>query len=388
MLRTKVGYSTEKNSFASGVETAKSASVGMKPKLAMLYTSVLNEPKEVVKGARSILKNVPIIGCTSSGMIMTNDGIIKSDDGFSGMMVFDDKAMKVGVACHKAGANAREIGRKVARAAVENANENYSPNYYYMVASPKEEEDYLLGIEDVIGTVPCFGGSAADDTVEGKWKIYCNDEIFDDGVAVAFFYTDKEIENVYTGAYRETDKSAVITQVENNRCLQMLNGKNALDVYKKWIKAKDEALSGGNLLVTAITHPLGVKDPLGKITLVRHPMAGNEDGSMNIGNHLAVGTAAVLLEATVDELIDSTKNTLQELRSKMDTKPAGFFLVHCGGRALGIGDRIDEVHANLVAEAKGVPFLTIFTFGEYGFAANNNNGCGGLMLSFSGFGEE
>ena len=196
MLRTKVGYSTEKNSFASGVETAKSASVGMKPKLAMLYTSVLNEPKEVVKGARSILKNVPIIGCTSSGMIMTNDGIIKSDDGFSGMMVFDDKAMKVGVACHKAGANAREIGRKVARAAVENANENYSPDYFYMVASPKEEEDYLLGIEDVIGTVPCFGGSAADDAVEGKWKIYCNDEIFDDGVAVAFFYTDKEKVNV------------------------------------------------------------------------------------------------------------------------------------------------------------------------------------------------
>ncbi len=388
MLKTNVGYSTQEDSFASGVETAKQATKGMKPKLAMLYTSVINDPKEVVKGARSVLRGVPIIGCTSSGMIMTNDGIIKSENGFSGMMTFDDKAMNIGVAGHPAGKNAREIGRKVAKEAVEAAGENYSPDYFYMVASPKEEEDYLLGIEDVIGTVPCFGGSAADDTVEGKWSIYCNDQIFSDGVAVAFFYTDKEVETVYTGAYQETDKMALITKVSNQRCLMELDGKKALDVYQKWVKAKEEEVTGGNLLATAILHPLGVKDPLGKITLVRHPMAGNTDGSMNIGSHLAEGTAVVLLENTVDDLIASTKVTLDEVNRRMDHKVAGLFLVHCGGRALGIGDRVDEVHQNLVKASKGAPFLTIFTFGEYGFAANNNNGCGGLMLSFTAFGEE
>ena len=50
-----------------------------------------------------------------------------------------------------------------------------------------------MGIQDVIGRVPMFGGSAADDNVEGKWKIICNDKVFSDGVAVAFFYTDNEI---------------------------------------------------------------------------------------------------------------------------------------------------------------------------------------------------
>ena len=28
-----------------------------------------------------------------------------------------------------------------------------------------------------------------------------------------------------------------------------------------------------------------------------------------------------------------------------------------------------------------------FTFGEYGFESDNNNTCGGLMLSFTGFSE-
>ncbi|HBK59811.1 MAG TPA: hypothetical protein DDZ84_03325 [Firmicutes bacterium] len=48
-----------------------------------------------------------------------------------------------------------------------------------------------------------------------------------------------------------------------------------------------DAVTGGNLLVTTIASPLGVKDRLGDLTATRHPMHGNEDGSMNIGNNLA-----------------------------------------------------------------------------------------------------
>ena len=40
-----------------------------------------------------------------------------------------------------------------------------------MVASPKEEEEYLMGIQDVIRRVSMFGGSAADDKVEENWSI-------------------------------------------------------------------------------------------------------------------------------------------------------------------------------------------------------------------------
>ena len=37
--------------------------------------------------------------------------------------------------------------------------------------------------------------------------------------------------------------------------------------------------------------------------------------------------------------------------------------------------------------AGDVPFLVKFTFGEYGFEADGNNTCGGLMLSYSAFGK-
>ena len=395
MLKTKVGYSTLKDSYAKGKEAAKNANVGMRPKLGMMYCSCNDDVEEVVSGAISSMKGAPVIGCTSSGMIMTNDGIIESEDGFAGLMSFDDKNMNIGVAAHKAGKNAREIGRKVARAAVENAGENYSPNYFYMVASPKEEEDYLMGIQDVIGRVPMFGGSAADDTVEGNWKIFCNDQVFSDGVAVAFFYTDNDIVTSYTGAYRDTENYGLITEVKNDRTLVKIDGVSALKKYADWIGKKPSELKGQNLLVASITKPLGVKDPLGNLTVVRHPMFGDDMGTktttddvINLGNKVVEKTAIVQLEATVDELIKSTKTTLKDVKSQLTTEPAGYFLVHCGGRKLGIGDRIDEVYKNLVEEARGVPFITVFTFGEYGYDEHSANICGGLMLSFTAFGEE
>ena len=395
MLKTKVGYSTLKDSYAKGKEAAKSANVGMRPKLGMMYCSCNDDVEEVVSGAMSSMKGAPIIGCTSSGMIITNDGIIESEDGFAGLMSFDDKNMNIGVAAHKAGKNAREIGRKVARQAVENAGENYSPNYFYMVASPKEEEDYLMGIQDVIGRVPMFGGSAADDTVEGNWKIFCNDQVFQDGVAVAFFYTDNDIVTSYTGAYRDTENYGLITEVKNDRTLVKIDGVSALKKYADWIGKKPSELKGQNLLVASITKPLGVKDPLGNLTVVRHPMFGDDMGTktttddvINLGNKVVEKTAIVQLEATVDELIKSTKTTLKDVKSQLSTEPAGYFLVHCGGRKLGIGDRIDEVYKNLVEEAHGVPFITVFTFGEYGYDEHSANICGGLMLSFTAFGEE
>ena len=129
--------------------------------------------------------------------------------------------------------------------------------------------------------------------------------------------------------------------------------------------------------------PLGVKDRLGDLVAIRHPMAGNSDLSMNIGNDLAENTAVIQMEASVDELIKSTSDTMKEINKKLEGNVGAYLLVHCGGRKLGIGDRIDEVAKALKKEAKGVPFMTIFTFGEYGSVDHGANTCGGLMLSFT-----
>lgn len=237
----------------------------------------------------------------------------------------------------------------------------------------------------VIGRVPFYGGSAADNSIAGEWKLYTDKGAFADGVAVAFFYTNKKMTNKFTGAYRETKDMGIITKVEGNRVLAEIDGVPAVRKYAEWRGIGTDTVMGGDLLVQTITSPLGVKDRLGDLVAIRHPMNGNDDLSMNIGNNLAEGTAVIRMEATVDELIDSTGNTLAALKEKMGAPAGAFHLVHCGGRRAGIDSRIDEVAKQLQKEAGDVPFIVEFTFGEYGFEADGLNTCGGLMLSFTGF---
>lgn len=364
MLKSKVSYSTNIDSFTAGLETSKEISKELsKSKIGFLYTSEKNNIKEVIKGIQSNFKG-PIIGGTSSDGIIIPEGFITSENGFVGMMALEDKNMTVGVACHESGKDARAIGRKVAIEAVENAKTTRAPAYFYMIASPKEEEEYLMGIQDVIGRVPMFGGSAADDKIEGNWKIICNDKIFTDGVAVAFFYADNEIVTKFTGAYRETNNIGLITEVKKDRTLVSIDGISALRKYANWTNTSPSSLTGNKLLEKSTTKPLGVKDPLGNLTVIRHPMFGNDmgtktttDDTITLGNKVVTGTAIIQLEATVDELIDSTGDTLKDVRRTLYTEPVAYILIHCSGRKLAIGERIAEVHKQLVKEAKGVPFI-------------------------------
>ena len=146
-------------------------------------------------------------------------------------------------------------------------------------------------------------------------------------------------------------------------------------------------MMGGNTLVETITAPLGVKDRLGKLVAIRHPMFANDDLSLNVGNNMSVNTAIIQMQGSVEQLINSTGDTMKKLNKKIDADVGAYLLVHCGGRRLGIGDRIDEVAKQLKKEAHGVPFMTIFTFGEYGTEDHGQNTAGGLMLSFTAFGK-
>lgn len=394
MLKSQVGYSTDIDDITAGkVSVAKTLKDLTDPKLYLLYTSEKNDISNVIKGITEEI-NCPIIGCTSSGGIIVPDGIVESENGFVGLLGLQDENLTVGLACHEAGKNPRAIGRKVAIQAVENAKTTRAPAYFYMVASPKEEEEYLMGIQDVIGRVPMFGGSAADDNVEGNWKIICNDKVFNDGVAVAFFYTDNEILTSYTGAYKETNNIGLITEVKNDRTLVSIDGISALRKYANWTNIAPSRLAGKKLLESSTTKPLGVKDPLGNLTVIRHPMFANDmgtktttDDTITLGNKVVEGTAIIQLETTIDDLINSTGNTLKNLRKNMYTEPAAYVLIHCGGRKLAIGDRLEEVYKQIVKEAKNTPFIMPFTFGEYGYDEHSANICGGLMLSFTAIGK-
>jgi len=384
MLIARTGNSIESNPAAAGKEAAAPLKeIAADLKMVFVYSGVQYDQNALLSALAAELPGVPLIGNTSFTGVITNDGYITGANGFVGVLGLSDPDMTVGVASLAKSGSARETGHKVAEKALKAAGRTDAPDYFYMVAPPGEEELYVKGISEVIGRVPFFGGSAADNTITGEWLLYTDDLVTADGIAVSFFYSSKAFANKYTGTYAETWKAGVITKVDQLRTLVEIDGVPAMQKYR----ASEEEIAGGNLLVYAITNPLGVKDRLGDLIAIRHPMNGNPDGSMAIGSNLSENTAVILMNGSVDGLIESTGKTLKELKEKISAAPGAYHLVHCGGRRAGIGDRIEEVVAELKKEAGEIPFITEFTFGEYGYEDDNNNTCGGLMLSFTAFGK-
>ena len=389
MLKSNTGSSVNPNAKQAGIEAAKKAKQGLDAvKLAFAYASADYDLDAMMEGIKEEFPDVPVIGNTSFTGVITPEGYISGEKGFLGILALSDEDLAMGVAAAPRGQESPfETGRKLAEDAMKAAGKATPPDYFYMVASPAEEEHYLKGITDVIGRVPFFGGSAADNEIAGKWSIYTDKIRFADGCAVAFFYTDNAFANQYTGAYHETNDVGVVTKMNGDRNIVEIDGKPALEKYAEWRGMDIGQVRGGDLLVASICSPLGVKDRLGDLVAIRHPMNGNDDNTINVGNKVAEKTAIIRMEATVDELIGSTGDTLKELKTKLPAKAGAYHLVHCGGRRAGIGDRIDEVADRLIKEADGVPFIAEFTFGEYGFEGDDRNTCGGLMLSFTALGE-
>lgn len=384
MLQAKVGSSTASDARTAGLEAASKALVPG-ARVAFVYSSCQYDQAPLLAGARAVLPDAALIGCTSFTGVLTPEGFITGKDGYVAIMAVADDEMRIGAAGSPKRGGARETGREVAKAALASAGTTERPAYFYMVAPPGEEEDYLKGIEDVIGRVPFFGGSAADNSVEGEWKVLFGDEAFSDGLAIALFFTDKAIGNFYGGEYRASGTAGIVTKTNGKRELVEIDGVPALERYAAWRGLDPDKLKGLTLLGETICHPLGVEDPLGDLVAIRHPMVGTDAHTMMLGSNVAPGTAVMLMDADPDALIASTGKAIKVVDERVGSKPGAYLLVHCGGRRGGIGDRIDEAWAEIKKAAGDTPFIGVFTFGEYGFEDWGANTCGGLMLSFAGF---
>ena len=117
------------------------------------------------------------------------------------------------------------------------------------------------------------------------------------------------------------------------------------------------------------------------------PFVMKELVSRGISQNIKNAKKLIQMQASVDELIEATGKTLKNVRTNLPCEAGAYLLIHSGERKLGINERIEEVAERLKKEAKGVPFLTVFTFGEYGTEDHGENTCGRLMLSFTGFGK-
>lgn len=379
MLKGKVEITIKETALAAGQNIAKIC-MGDSDKINFVFASPNYNPDEFIKGLKKHGSIDNLIGFSTRAML-TEDGCVVNEDGFAGLLSIEDENLVVGIAASEKKGSARDTARQVAKEALKNSNMEFAPDYFFMTASA-EEEQYLKGIQDVIGRIPVFGGSPA---TGDDYYIYCKDQAISNGVAVAFFYTDKEINTKYSAMYNETKRVGVVTKVNDKNLLVEINGQPAFDVYAKMLNKKPEDIKE-NILESYILNPLAIKDRLGDLASLRSLASVADDGSMLMGSQVAENTAVILMDKKKEDIVEDTATIMKFLKGTV-SKPASYLLLTNEARSFAVAEQRSELLSKVKAAVGDVPFIMPMTKAEYGYTDDQANSIGNLMMSFTVFEE-
>ncbi|MFX1519761.1 MAG: FIST signal transduction protein [Promethearchaeota archaeon] len=366
MLKVGVGYSTRANSTEAGTDAAKAALAkleGAKPTFTIAFCTVQYDEQAVVNAINSVIGEIPLWGGTSLGGVYTPDGFIEGPDGTVGVMVVSSPDIVLRVASIEVTGDGVSSGETAIKNAMEAAGKTVPPSLLLMISAIGVEEGIIRGLTNVIGSkaFPFVGGTSADNTIEGNWKQFDGKNVYSDRVVLGALYTDLRVGFSYGHGYKPV-KSGKVTKAEG-RTLYEIDGRPAAEVYSDWTGKSLDSIKGGQILSESFFEPFGV--PVKNDYRIVH--------MINVGDDRSITSAAVINEGEEVFLMNSKPNILIEETNKLFkralevgkiTTPGFGILVHCAGRRLALGDKIQQVVGQVKSNLPDAPFIGFNAFGE------------------------
>ncbi len=364
------------------------------PDYVILFSTVGYDSDTVLKEVKSLLPNTQIYGGTSLSGVLTKDGFHVGNKDSLSLLAVSSQEIKFGVG----GANidsftsAREAGKEAIKSAIKNAQkEGELPKVVLITAAPGNEEDILLGIEDVIGKdIPIVGGSSGDNDLTGKWKQFANDKIYSNGISLTAVFTDLKVGFAYEIGYLTTKNKGIITNA-TGRIIYEIDNKPAAEVYNEWTHGliSDNLKSGGEILSKTNLYPLVriMKSKSGEISYLSiHPASVNlPEKSLAVFANVNEGEEVLLVDGNWEMLLNRAQNTPRKALMSQDiAKGDGYFGVYtfCAGTLLTIPEEERHKMPLLINRALGgIPFIGTFTLGEQVFVPGVGNRHGNLISS-------
>lgn len=157
----------------------------------------------------------------------------------------------------------------------------------------------------------------------------------------------------------------------NENILYELDGKSALDLYKKYLGDQVEFLPGSALLF-----PLAIRPDLNSEPFVRTILSINDEKGMVFAGNVPEGWYAQLMKANFDRLVDGAGLAASFSKDSLGViEPDLAILVSCVGRRLVLDQRTEE-ELEVVRQVlgEGIPFAGFYSYGEIA-PLTSNVGC-------------
>ena len=341
------------------------------PSLGLIIATEHHDLQQLVARMRHHHPELAVIATTTSGGMFTEAQLVQGAS--VGVALVCDPLMDSGAAFAAFGDDSGRTAFEAARMAMSTAIEQADragelPDMVVLCGVPGAEEQLVDGVRSVVGdSVHLIGGTAADDTIAGRWQVAGPEGSGGQGVALLAVYSEQPPVSAHQCGYLPTTCSAVITS-GSGRVIQTLDHRPATVVYNEWLEeTMGTRLSTGSILdATALT-------PLGRITgqhagspiySLAHPAHAHADGSLELFAEIEPGQKIILLRGTRDALIQRAGRTMAAAMG--GDICSGALMTFCAGCSIAVSDRLSEVVEQVGIAASARPVLGWFTFGEQG----------------------
>jgi hypothetical protein len=299
-----------------------------------------------------------LLGCSTGGQIRNDDVI---DDEIAAVALrFERTRLKLACAQACNATQSRAAGETIGRAL---DGDKLTGIFVLSDGLNINGSELVAGITSVVGKRIALTGGLAGDGADFKETLVGGDAApRKHQVAAVGFYGDAvRVGCGSAGGWDEFGPRRRITRSVGN-VLHELDGKPALDLYKRYLGEEANGLPGSALLF-----PLRIHDPQAiEVELVRTVLAvDHEAKSMTFAGDMPEGWVAQLMRGNLDRLAAGAAEAARQAVNGAGHGDSVAILVSCIGRRLLMGQRItDEVEAAGLELGGRVRRLGFYSYGE------------------------
>jgi len=365
MIRSNTGVSNNPDAFSAGAEACKKALTGIETgaELIVVFSTVAYDQGELLRGVRSISKEIALVGCSDAGEIVTSGPLSKNVVVLA--IVADNIEFTVGVG-EGTDKDSFSAGKEAAKAVVAKAKTPPSLFMMFLDGLAENGAAAVRGVQAVLGDkFPIVGGSAGDDFLFKKTYEYHNDKVLTNAVVGIGFSGDFSFGVGARHGWEPVGLPMKVTKSQGGKLLEV-NGRPALCVYEDYFGRKAEELIKEPIAKMAYTYPLGMSVPGSSELLIRDVVLANDKGEITCAAEIPQGSDIRLMLGDSKKAIAAAKEVAQSVLLQLNgAEPKVVFVFNCIARWKLLGSEIGkEISAIQEVLGKDVPLIGFYTYGE------------------------
>jgi hypothetical protein len=343
----------------TGWETQPGLRLGSRAQLVLLFggTPLVEQP-HLLEQVTAAYPRAQLLGCSTAGEIfntqVTDDHLVVTAVAFEKTQIMGfDVQLAQAKGSYQAG---RELARQLSRPDLQHIfvlSDGLQINGSELVAG---------FLDHLPAQVTLTGGLAGDgDRFTSTFVVWNGQQMKDTVVALGFYGQHLKIGYGSLGGWDAFGPERLITKAKGN-VLYELDGRNALDLYKKYLGDHAQQLPASGLLF-----PLSICTSCDEPSVVRTILAVNEtDQSLIFAGDIPEGGYSRLMKANLDRLIEGAISAAEISQQAMPaTAPELAILISCVGRKLVLKQRVEEEIEGVRETLGKQPVITgFYSYGE------------------------